>query len=83
MGTRQRISELFKRGPFLWVGGGIMAVWLEFLTTIWPIDTGKKKQKQNGPRLKAGENALQITCENFRLKMAKLDPETRILCRSS
>ena len=36
-----------------------------------------------GPRLKASENALRITCQKFRPKNEKLDPETWILCSSS
>ena len=33
--------------------------------------------------LNPSESALRITCRNFRSKNEKLDPETRILCRSS
>ena len=36
-----------------------------------------------GPRLKASENALRITCQNFREKNEKVHPETIILCLSS
>ena len=44
---------------------------------------GEKKRKRNGARLKAWENAPQITCQFSDRKFAKLDAEIRILCRKS
>ena len=64
-------SEIRPRGG----GAGVLTVWLEFQTIIWPKHTWKTNSKM--------VRALKITSQNFRSKIEKLDPETRISCRSS
>ena len=69
MGTLQHIiNELFKRGPFFWLGGGyggLVGISDDNLADIY-----RGKTKTNGPCLKAWENALQITCQSLRSKIA-------------